>query len=401
MEICLLHASARPTPVYGEIAKQLRSSGHDVWTITLDSDGTVLWDNGRDQPMKQPAPPAYPPRLPKSRLFSVAWARFRELVLIRRFRRQLRELRPDIVQINASGMKLTSLIPPRMPKETAFILDFRQIGDQRRSDTLWHRLRNQVRTFTRRTSTIASFDHSSYLHPAGANKGLGPDWERWGSVVPMGVDDLFLSVAQPASAEQADAPLVRFIYCGSMVRHRKLEVLFAAIRSAADVSGAFEFHFLGRDASDGYYESLIAQLDLTRHVKLIPPVPYEKVPEYLVEFDVAVAYVPYEPTDWTYHPTLKVIEYRAAGLPIIATDVAPNHEYVQTGYNGFLCPNTADDFSQAMLRLIEDRQLLAQTKRNAINGREGMTWVEVSQLYEALYHKVLAGRQAQRTSSEG
>jgi glycosyltransferase involved in cell wall biosynthesis len=392
MIICLVQISEQPTPVYDEIAQHLRLSGNEVWVTRLDQDGNILWDNGSGHLITQKAS-SYPLiSTPNSRVVRAITSRLRQFNYGRLIRKMVLKLQPNIVQINSANMRFLYLIPVGGPKKTAFILDFRQIGDKRLSHNFGVRMYNDFRSIFRRATTVSFFEHSCYLHPSGAMKGLGSQWDRWGSVVPLGVNDSFLNWERTELNKSDNVSGVRFIYVGTLARQRKLETLIKAIRTAANKSSDFQFHFLGRDISDGFYRDLVKKLKLEQYIRFIPSVPYDEVPQLLGNYDVAVAYVPYEPTDWSYHPTLKILEYRALGIPIIATDVPPNREVVVSGSNGFLCDNSAEDFATAMLRLIDNRQLLKKIKDQADLMRTGVTWSDVARIYEGLYTDLLSSQ---------
>jgi glycosyltransferase involved in cell wall biosynthesis len=58
---------------------------------------------------------------------------------------------------------------------------------------------------------------------------------------------------------------------------------------------------------------------------------------------------------------LKAIEFNAAGIPVIATDIAPYHRYVVHGENGFLVPKNKTKFWLRYLKmLVEDKDLRTQ-----------------------------------------
>ena len=394
MNVFLLNMTSRPTPEYGQIARHLRLLGHIVWVAALDDDGNLLWDSGDSHVKKQKGPRRYPRLLPKSRLFNIIGQRLSQLGYIRRLRAMIREMEPDVVHFNTSGMRFSCLLTLGLRRNRVFVLDFRQIGDRLLPVNAKIRLRNHIRSLTRGSAAKYCFDQSVYLHYLGAEKGLGRDWKRWGTVVPMGVDDSFLNVCLGQNGQAKKKNKVRFIYIGSMVQHRQLDTVFKAIKAVAEKRDDFEVHFLGRDKSEGYYPKLIKQLEIEHFVTILPLIPYSEVPQRLTEYDAAMAYVPYEPTDWTHHPTLKILEYRAVGIPIIASDVAPNFDSVENDQNGILCANTTEDFTSAMLKFIEDPQYRARLKENALQMREGLTWEKAVQMYEDLYIDLLARKRS-------
>ncbi len=65
--------------------------------------------------------------------------------------------------------------------------------------------------------------------------------------------------------------------------------------------------------------------------------------------------------------SFKVLEYSAAGLPVIASPVGTNSQYVKEGTTGFLAANTRL-WVDRMMQLIENPQLRRQM------GQEGRAW---------------------------
>src|SRR5437763_15948472 len=66
------------------------------------------------------------------------------------------------------------------------------------------------------------------------------------------------------------------------------------------------------------------------------------------------------PTDrWTLGKCgFKIVQYMAAGLPVVASPVGANSELVREGESGFL-PETPEDWAAAVVRLAKDVELRA------------------------------------------
>jgi glycosyltransferase involved in cell wall biosynthesis len=79
-------------------------------------------------------------------------------------------------------------------------------------------------------------------------------------------------------------------------------------------------------------EQLVADLGLARSVEITGAVDPDDIPAQLARMDLAVA--PYPPLENFYFSPLKVYEYLAAGLPVVASDVGP--------LPGLLVPACAD-----------------------------------------------------------
>ncbi len=366
--------SSQPTPDYDKIAAELRGRGHTVWVGTPNAAGDVEWRDGVGVVATVAAGRSALPRPLARRLAKIG--RFR------RVRRFIAQANPDIVQVNA--FDLFRFLPVLMPRRTRYILDVRQINEQHGTGVLGRAkaaLQNKARVLYSRLV----FDHTTFLHPAGAQQVLGESWPRWATVVPMGVDPQFLAARR--AVPLAGGP-VSFIYIGRLTRRRRLERLLEAAALVARQTDDFRLVFMGYDASEGAYADAIHRLGLGERVTIRPPIPYEEVPQAVLAHDVALAYVPELPADWMYHPTLKVLEYRALGLPIIATDFRPNRELIADGENGLLIANTPESIAAAMLRYVCEPGFLAHSRDAAEARREGLTWDAVATRYMALYERL-------------
>jgi glycosyltransferase involved in cell wall biosynthesis len=313
------------------------------------------------------------------------------MVRLRRFFGRQRPDVVDVVHVCPNNARLVWLLPLFMPRRIRFVVDYRQIA-QREGLGFAGRVRSAWSNGMRTVTCRFLFDHATFLHEAGARKVLGPSWARWASVVPLGVDPSFLddldSVANGGQANRGDK--TRFVYLGSLARVRQLEGILHAAKKMMRVTADFQLDFIGPDVAGGYYQRLAEQLELNQVVAFRPPVPYAGVPAVLANYDVALAITPEDPPDWKYQPTIKIIEYRAAGMPIIATNFAPNREIVRQEVNGLLVTNSVDEMAAAMLRFVCEPAFLQRCRANAQAMRQGLTWEQIADMYvKQVYEKVL------------
>lgn len=370
--------SSQPTPDYDKIAEDLRGRGHTVWVGTPNQAGDVEWRDG--QGVAATTSPA------RSRLPRPLARRLAKLSLFRRVRRFIAQTRPDIVQVNA--FDLFRFLPLMMPRSTRYVLDVRQINEQHGVGPVG-RARAALQNRSRPVYSRLFFDRTTFLHAAGARQVLGDHWAKWATIVPMGVDPQFLAVRRAATP--AAGP-VEFIYIGRLTLRRHLERIIDAAALVRQQTDHFRVIFRGYPADNGFYSECVRRHHLESIVSILPPIPYEQVPAATIAHDVALAYVPELPIDWMYHPTLKILEYRAMGLPIIATDFLPNRELVREGANGLLVQNTPESIAEAMLRYICDPGFLARSRAAAADMRQGETWDRVATQYLSLYEQLRSAR---------
>jgi glycosyltransferase involved in cell wall biosynthesis len=120
-------------------------------------------------------------------------------------------------------------------------------------------------------------------------------------------------------------------------------------------------------------EELTCRLSVREHVEFKGLHPYSALPDFLKKADIGIAV--YRPIDlMKYAFTLKVVEYGAAGLPVIATAIGETEEYVNKNRSGVLIEHNVQQFISAVVKLLEDRQLYEECCQNGIAAASHMDW---------------------------
>lgn len=389
MHLLLYHFYSRtPNPVYQEIAGHLRGLGHTVWLGSRDEDDNLAWHDGESVVARIKGP--YSAQIGKG-IVSKIYSNLYYLYFMWRLRSFVVKVQPDIVQANIASFGW--LLPLAGPRRTTFIYDIRQINES--VNHHWQQRFIEVRTIL--MMQICSkfiYHHTFFCHERAARKILGTGWAERSTVIPVGIDKQFLSTpafhrSSNLGADQSTK--IRFVYVGTLSRLRGLEKLIQAASLAHAKGAHIQLDFIGPDTSNGYYQKTIHEFGVADFVSIQPPIAYDRVPHALLSYDVGLAYVPDRPT-WHYQPTIKVLEYRALGLPILSTDVATHREIICEDKNGILTADTPDALAEGMLRYVKDRQFLRDCQKNAQLMRCGTTWFEVAQMYNEVYQKFYKGR---------
>jgi glycosyltransferase involved in cell wall biosynthesis len=202
-------------------------------------------------------------------------------------------------------------------------------------------------------------------------------------VLENGVDlSRFLQI--PSAAQRTGPPRVGMVANLRPVKNPELLVRAAAdvCRSHANVT----FAIAGEGQLRPSLERLIG--DLCLRDRFLLPGATADVHEFLANVDVAVL------CSHSEGMSNAVLEYMAAGRPIVATAVGGNVELLDDGMTGLLVPpNDADAFAAAIERLLEDGKFAARlgaaARRRAMEhySREAMV-----QRFEDFYESLVVSR---------
>jgi glycosyltransferase involved in cell wall biosynthesis len=199
-------------------------------------------------------------------------------------------------------------------------------------------------------------------------------------VVPNGVDLATFAGGDGARARVrhglADAAAV-VGFCGSLKPWHGVDVLI-------DAMALLEPHAHLLMVGDGPQRATLAdrvrEQGLTDRVVMTGAVPHHAVPDYLAAMDVAVA--PYSPMADFYFSPLKVIEYLAAGCPVVASDQGALRDLASVV--ALVPPGDAPALADALAALLADpagRQRLGDRGRALAATR---TWDGVAMRLEQL-----------------
>ncbi len=127
---------------------------------------------------------------------------------------------------------------------------------------------------------------------------------------------------RPARPVLADLPRPILGYVGLI----SVRLDLALLDDLAAAHPAWTLALMGTVYRSGCAE-LLDRLAARPNVRLLPPAPGDQVPDVVCSFDVGLA--PYRVTRETIHASpLKIYEYLAAGLPVVAADVPGARQFV-------------------------------------------------------------------------
>ncbi len=202
------------------------------------------------------------------------------------------------------------------------------------------------------------------------------------AVVPSAVDtDVFRPTWQVGDGKTV-------AYVGTLQFWKGLETLLEAMAQAPNlrlliVGG-------GSPSEEATLRARISELNLQQRVELAGRLPQPQIPARVQNAVCAVHPLPPKISISTrFTSPLKLFEYMAMGLPIVAADVPSAREVLQDGGNALLySAGKPDALAAALGRLATDRELAARLSANALRGAAAYTYDARAQKLVGLFAQV-------------
>lgn len=176
-------------------------------------------------------------------------------------------------------------------------------------------------------------------------------------VMPNAIDPARFPASVHPARRAAGAFTVGFL--GSLKPWHGLSVLAEAFARLHARWPSSRLLVVGDGPERGAFESSLSAHGVRHLAELTGTVAPHDVPGLLASMDAAVA--PYPPQPRFYFSPLKVYEYMAAGLPVVASRVGQIAEAIRDGEDGLLCPpGDAPRLAEALGRLAADPALRAR-----------------------------------------
>ena len=166
---------------------------------------------------------------------------------------------------------------------------------------------------------------------------------------------------------------LRLIYIGSIDEGRNLKPAIDAVSELSKANFDIELQIVGRGSQKKYLMAYIDQ-NMIKSVMIGGPVIYSRVPKILADSDMGLLPFPNTPEIEVSSP-IKLFEYLAAGLPIVATDISAHRVILRNNeYVFWVKSESKVAFKKAILEAYNRRGEFDRLGKIARNDVKQFTW---------------------------
>ncbi len=159
-------------------------------------------------------------------------------------------------------------------------------------------------------------------------------------------------------------------YTGWMMENRGFHLMLDALRMAVKKDDRVALVMAGADAHHSEQIQLFKDShELHEHILDLGVVDSSLIPGILASSDVCLSFLDDVPA-FHLSPPQKVIEYFAAGRPVICNYIQTHNALVRDGYNGLIVDYDAERLSDAILKIKGSPHLQKEMSANAANTAE-------------------------------
>jgi glycosyltransferase involved in cell wall biosynthesis len=213
------------------------------------------------------------------------------------------------------------------------------------------------------------------------------------TVIPNGVSPSDFPVT-PLPVRDGRVPVL--LYIGTLADWQGLDIVIKALPKILETQPV-KLHIIGRGRSRQrkMLAKQIRKLGLEEHVLVQPAVPHHEVPNLISQADICVAPLALNDRNVTQGACpIKILEYMAAGRPLLASNMPIVRELVREDVDGLLfSPNNPDDLARQAILLLKDMELSQRLAESAAaHVRETFTWHVSQKKLGKVYKRLVIGK---------
>ena len=209
------------------------------------------------------------------------------------------------------------------------------------------------------------------------------------TVIPNGVSPSDFPVT-PLPSREGREPVL--LYIGTLADWQGLDIVIKALQKILEQQPVkLQIIGHGRSRQRKMLAKQIRKLGLDEHVIVQPAVPHHEIPALVSQADICVAPLGLNDRNVTQGACpIKVLEYMAAGRPLLASNMPIVRELVREDVDGLLfSPNDPDDLARQANALLKDTELSNRLAESAAaHVREKFTWHEAQKKLLKVYERL-------------
>jgi glycosyltransferase involved in cell wall biosynthesis len=203
------------------------------------------------------------------------------------------------------------------------------------------------------------------------------------AVIPNGVD---FTRFHTANFIRRKHPLT-LIYTGSLDERWGVDLSIQAMPILRQHIPEIRLRIAGRGPAEPGLQKLVQSLGLNDCVHFMGFVPHEKLPDLLAQADIGIATSRQDCFRW-YASPLKIVEYMAAGLPVLCSGGGEAEKMIEESKAGINIPFDPEAFTKSVLTILASPRTLLAYRDAAVNYARGRSWEQMGILMAQLVLRV-------------
>ncbi len=189
------------------------------------------------------------------------------------------------------------------------------------------------------------------------------------NVIPNGVE--FDKFHQAYEHRRPHPPTL--IYCGSVDARWGIDLGVRALPALRGYLPDLRMIVVGNGPAETELRTLAESLNVLEMIRFVGAVPYEQLPSLMAEADIGLSTSRLDEFR-KYASPMKIVEYMAAGLPVVASGGGEAEQMIDESRGGVHIEFTSSALVNAVLPLLQDPAKLASMRTAALNYAQSRTW---------------------------
>ena len=178
--------------------------------------------------------------------------------------------------------------------------------------------------------------------------------------------------------KKSDLNSNQVIFSGAMYHHRGIDVLLESVSKVTKKIPDSKFVLLGDGPEMEELKKMVYGKEISKNVIFKGWVDRNEIPKYLSESSIGIG--PLRNTEVTRHALpIKVLEYMASGLPILAIKDTLPEDVLKNDENGFFVTDSVE-LSKKIIKLLEDNELRRKMGEKSKKMVTKFDWKNVAEL---------------------